>query len=176
MKGVKVFLTSFVLFVLIFFIVERVMLIFSGLRESAISTTQDSVYESLERDVATSGGFVPTKFSPVQLSENQYYLRDRDTYCYPPAWGKPGRILLEQKRGNFYYLTFGDGAKAVATYWSSYGGDDPNAKPDLLGPTNAAKYNLRNFWFIALGAITIAATILLIKKEQKSKIKNENAK
>lgn len=175
MKAVKVFLTSLVIFLFAFFMIEWAMLMFSSLREKTISTTQDSVYESLERDLVTSAGLVPTRFSPVQISENQYYLEDKEMYCYPRAWGKPGRVLLEKKCGNFYYLTLGDGGKAIVTYWSSYGEDDPNAKPNLLGPTNSAKYNFCNFWFVPLGAIIIAVTILLIQKEQKTKINNQNA-
>lgn len=166
MKRLKVFVVSFVLFLIIFIIIDDAVLVLLRMQENGVLSVQYSTYGVLKKDIATSGEIVPTQFSPIRISEKEYYIKSNRTYYYPDAWNKPGRILLKRRCGNFYYLTFGDGTIATVTYWSSYTVDDPNVRPDLLGPTTASKYMFGNFWFIPLGGITIAITLFLMKREK----------
>lgn len=165
-KRVKVFLISFVLFLIIFIIFDSALLLLSRMRENAISVFQLSIYKQLKDHIAETGEPVPIALSPIRISEEEYYLKAADTYYYPDAWNKPERILLKHRCGNFYYLLFGNRTMATVTHWFYYG-HEPNVKPYLLGPTGASKYMFGNLWFIPLGAIVIAITILLIKKEEK---------
>jgi len=163
---IKVFLISFVLFLLLFVILDFAVLMLSRMHDGAIGVTLLSKYGLLQKSIAETGKLVPKEFSPVRISQGEYYLTTEYTYYYPDAWDKPGRILLKQKRDNFYYLIFGDKTMATVTYWS-YKGDDPNVKPDYLQPTKASKYMFGNFWVIPLGAIIIAVTLFFVKKETK---------
>jgi len=167
-RRVKAFLLSFVVFLIIFVILDCAVLVVSRMRESAIRVFQLVVVKALKDHIPTPGEPVPTRFSPVAISEKEYYLEDKNTYYYPDAWDKPGRILLKRRCGGFYYLILGDGTMATVTYWS-YQGDNPNVKPDYIQPTGASKYMFGNFWFICVSALIIAVTISLIKKEEKAK-------
>lgn len=166
-KKVEVFLLSFVLFLIIFAVIDGVVSLFCLMTDNGILSVQYSTYGVLKKDVATSGKIEPTKFSPKRISEKEYYLKRANTYYYPHAWDKPGRILLKRKCGNFYYLTFGDGTRAAVTHWR-YQGDDPNVKPVSLSHTPAVKCMYGNSPLIFMCAIISAVGILIVKGEGKS--------
>ena len=163
LKTIKVFAMSFVLFLIIFSVLDYATLIVSRIRESAISINQMSIHRTLKEEVATSGEMVSKVFSTLSVGEGEYYYKGENTYYYPDAWNKPGRILLKRRCEDFYHIILGDGTIATVTFWYKRR-DDPNVKSDYLH-TDASKYMFGNFWVIPLGAMTIAITMVLVKRQ-----------
>jgi len=103
-----------------------------------------------------------SSFSIDTIADGQYYFKDFETYYYPQALGKPGRILLRRKEGNFHYVVFGDGTRACLTYY--YVRKDPNDPCGYIQPTLAEEYG-RWVWFsIPLAGVSIAVGLILQKR------------
>ena len=167
-KGFKVFLISFFLFLLLFIIFDCAVTLISFMKANAIGALQANLYATFKKDIDKHIDTIPDYLSPVSAGKGEYYLKREFTYYYPDAWSKPGHILLKRKVGNFYYVTFGDGTKSIVAY-RSYQGNDESMKVGYISPTHGCKYMFGNFWFIPLGAITIAITLFLTEREEKRK-------
>lgn len=167
-KRLKVFVLSFVLFLIIFYLIDCAVTLVSAIRVNAIGAIQASLYETLRKHVAKQPDTVPDYLLPVPLGKGHYHLKREDTYYYPEVWNKPGRILLKRRCGNFYHIICGDGTVAwvIDRY---YLGDNVDIKGGRISRSYGRKYIFGNFWFIPLGAITIAITLFLTKREEKRK-------
>ena len=106
-KRLKWFVMSFIVFVVVFGALHCGVALLARMRQSGVMVYLLSIHRLLERDVETSGKPEPTRFSPVRRSKQEYYLKDADTYYYPQAWNKPGRILLTHRCGAVEYVIFG---------------------------------------------------------------------
>lgn len=52
------------------------------------------------------------------LSSTVSHQKDKYGFkYYPDAWKKPGRILLQSLVCGSYVITFGDGSRAIVSYW-----------------------------------------------------------
>jgi phosphotransferase system glucose/maltose/N-acetylglucosamine-specific IIC component len=138
------------------------------MKANAIEVVQANLYATLKKDIGNRIDSIPDYLLSVSSGKGEYYLKRESTYYYPEAWNKPGLILLKRKVGNFYYVTFGDGTRSIVAYWS-FQGNDESMKSGHISPTHGCKYMFGNFWFIPLGAITIAITLFLTKREEKRK-------
>ena len=164
---VRIFFVSFGIFVILFAISYVVL---GGLcinyKARRIYARHTICYHQLRNYRAHVGGaLLPPELKVVPIGENAYYLKDFDTDYYPDAWDKPGQVLFRHRWRNFHFVVFGDGTRANVSDWS-YRGDDPNVEPQYFR-TLAEKYNYGYIWFIPLGAVTIAITIVVTTKEQK---------
>lgn len=77
----------------------------------------------------SSGGEVPailSEQSSMKFSDDQeqslltivhHETEKRSLKYYADAWGKPGRVLLRSSVCGSYAVTFGDGSRAVLSYW-----------------------------------------------------------
>jgi hypothetical protein len=108
---------------------------------------------------------LPATSPAIAVSEEVYYFKDRDTYYCPDAWDKAGRLCLWRRWRSLYYVTFGDGATATVTRFSS-SPYDQNVEPAFLQTTIAEKYNYGYYWILPLAAICIALPLVLVKNER----------
>ena len=162
---IKVFLIPFILFMILFFVSDLSITILSRMRHGSSHVVILGTYKYLKDNGVPAGKPIPKSLSPVRIKRKEYYLEKIETFYYPEAWDKPGRILLKRKVGNFYTLLYGDGVISTVTYWYSSDSKYPNLKADSIR-TDATKYMFGNFWLIPLVGIIILFTLYYANKKQ----------
>ncbi|MHC4156628.1 MAG: hypothetical protein ACYST6_17150 [Planctomycetota bacterium] len=167
--GITVFLLSFAGFLIVFAVVSTLVKALCLYRSNGIWAWQAYCHHIL--GMHRSGTVAAPEMDLVRLDANEYYLKDFETYYYPENWDKPGRVLLRHKWRNFYFVTFGDGSRVAVTHFSS---SDPNGEP-VYFRTLGEKYNYGYSWVVALGAVTIAATLWLARRQGKTRVETEKA-
>ena len=176
-KRLKWFAMSFIGFVVVFGALHCGVALLARMRQSGVMVYLLSIHRLLERDVETSGKPEPTRFSPVRRSKQEYYLKDADTYYYPQAWNKPGRILLTHRCGAVEYVIFGDGSRAGMTYWSTKSKDTTNTRvePTRFHARGLPFCMFGNFWFIYFTGAIVAIAISWARWHERDE-KTESAK
>jgi hypothetical protein len=168
-RSITVFLLSFAVFLIVFAVVSTLVKALCLYRANGIWAWQVYCHHIL--DLHRGGTVAAPEMDLVRVDANEYYLKDFKTYYYPENWDKPGRVLLRHKWGNFYFVTFGDGSRASVAHFSL---SDPNAER-VYFRTLGEKYNYGYLWVIGLGAVTIAATLWLARKQGKPGVENGKA-
>lgn len=164
LRNLKTFLIRFVLFLAAFIVVDSTILVLSRVRCNSLSVMFLDDYNYLKSHISSVPDGIPqTQFSPVRVGVKQYYLKKIDTYYYPDAWNKPGRILLKRRFGNLYYVIFGDGTLSVLVHWSCREGKAIN-ETDYLSLTNGSKCIFDSFSISCFYALIAAIIVLPIKK------------
>jgi hypothetical protein len=168
-RGITVFLLSFAAFVIVFAVVSTFMKALCLCRANAIWAVQISCHHLL--GMHRSGTAAAPEMELVRVDADEYYLKDFDSYYYPENWDKPGRVLLRHKWRNFYFVTFGDGSRAAVTHFHF---SDPNVEPRYF-QTLGERYNYGYLWVVGLGAVTIAGTLWLARRQGKAGVENGKA-
>jgi hypothetical protein len=115
-------------FALLLFLMGNYYGTYARVKEKECFVAHLFIMRALENHLS-SGNEVPAtlseqslmKFSDDQkqslLSTVRHYTERRSLKYYADAWGKPGRVLLRSSVCGSYAVTFGDGSRAVLSYW-----------------------------------------------------------
>lgn len=116
---------------------------YARIKEGECFVAHEFILMTIE-NCLSSGSGVPATLSEqslMELSDDQkqnllptvrHETERRSLEYYADAWGKPGRVLLRSSVCDSYAVTFGDGSRAVLSYWQARPAKaEPNEAPTM---------------------------------------------
>ena len=160
---IKGFILCLILLVPFQFVKDSFML----MSEDGISVVQDVIMIALQSHI-DSVGEVPGNLADISsLKDSDWY---ENTFYYPDAWGKSGRILLCRPNliSGVNIVTFSDGSRAFPTRWYyKYRQDNKeDVKPGTIHAGSPIPSLLKLLWLILLVIAFFNCQSVLAKKRQ----------
>ncbi|MCP4259575.1 MAG: hypothetical protein GY774_19000 [Planctomycetes bacterium] len=149
---------------LLLFVIGNYYGSYARIKESECFVAHEYILMAIKKRL-NSGDGVPATLSeqsvmnsfddPEQnlLATVRHQTQRRSLEYYADAWGKPGRVLLRSSVCGSYAVTFGDGSRAVLSFW--------NEEPTEADP-NEAKAIEKGLYFHAPGPWSPTSGILVL--------------